>query len=620
MIFRKICKTFIVSILVAVLSLFVTLLVIPFPNINHPNLVTYKTVDNNYIETQIVNTQSKYIPLELISNPLKTTLISIEDQHFYSHNGLDYKRIIKSLLNNIKEGELVEGASTITQQLTRITLLSNEKTFERKIKELFLSKKIESKYSKDEILEMYFNIAYFGHDIYGINSACSYYFSKAPSEIDYAEASVLIGIINSPNKYAPDINHSLCLEKQRQILLILKKRNVIDEDTYQKAYKKELKFTFLKNENYENAYYFDAIKKEISRLNLDKNLKKEGLIITSYYDNIVQSHVNSVIEKYQSYLKADEDIAVIVMKPYSNKVIALSGGLSYKQSTFNRAIDSKRQIGSTIKPLIYYLALNKGFTYDTEFYSKETTFHISEVGEYAPKNSNSKYANRKINLIEAIANSDNIYAMKSSLYIGIENIYSYLEDYDVSSSIHSPTIALGTIEMSPLELCSIYNTFASEGIYYSPRFINNVYDYNQRLLYKDSIKSKRTMTKNKAIEMNYYLRSPFDKAFKTYTTPSLLNYQTKATFSAKTGTTDSSTWVCGFNKKYTLCIYLGTDNNSSLSNTKIAKSIFQDLANLLCPIEIEFYDIPNTYKSFTLLNKDTNETSFDYIKERKLFA
>ena len=174
--------------------------------------------------------------------------------------------------------------------------------------------------------------------------------------------------------------------------------------------------------------------------------------------------------------------------------------------------------------------------------------------------------------------------------------------------------------MSPLELCSIYNTFASEGMYYEPRFINTVQDFNNRTLYKDPLNAKRTMLRSKAIEMNYYLKSPFDKAFKSYTSPSLLSYQTKATFSAKTGTTDSSTWVCGFNKKYTICVYLGTDNNSQLSNAKIAKSIFQDLANSLCPIEIEFYDIPTNYDTFTLINKDTNVTSFSYIKERKLFA
>ena len=618
--FKKICKVIIVSILIATLSLFFALLVIPSPNINHPNVITYKSVNNDYSETEIANSKSQYVNLEDISIPLRKTLISIEDQHFYSHNGLDYNRIIKSLFTNLKQGKIVEGASTLTQQLTRIALLNNEKSFTRKIMEMILSKKMEAKYNKDDILEMYFNIAFFGHNIYGIYNACSYYFSKLPKDIDYAEASVLVGIINSPNRYAPDINYSLCIEKQMQILSILKNRKIIDEETYQKAQKNELNFTFSKNDNHDHSYYFDAIRKELSTLGLNKNLNKEGLIITSYYDNLIQTYVNSIIKKYQHHLKEDEDIAVIIMKPYSNKVIALSGGLSYINSSFNRALDSKRQIGSTIKPIIYYLALNKGFTYKTEFLSKETTFHICDIGDYSPKNSNNKYANRRINLIEAIANSDNIYAMKSSLYLGSENIYSYLEEYSITSPIHSPTIALGTIEMSPLELCSIYNTFASEGMYYEPRFINTVQDFNNRTLYKDPLNAKRTMLRSKAIEMNYYLKSPFDKAFKSYTSPSLLSYQTKATFSAKTGTTDSSTWVCGFNKKYTICVYLGTDNNSQLSNAKIAKSIFQDLANSLCPIEIEFYDIPTNYDTFTLINKDTNVTSFSYIKERKLFA
>lgn len=620
MIIKKIFKAInLLLILLAILSFFIIVLY-PSPKLNHPYTIEYTNENKDFEEVEIHSNSSKYVSIKNISTPLIKTLIMIEDQSFYSHNGLDYKRILKSLFTNLEEAEIVEGASTITQQLSRMIYLNNNQTMERKIKEAIISKKIEGSYTKNEILELYFNIVYFGHKLYGIEAATNYYFAKEPSEIDYAEASVLIAIINSPNKYAPDINLSLCQQKQKQILSLLFSRNVLSFEEYQNALEKEIKYVCNTSNNHLFSFYRDSILDEVKRRNLGNDIYQNGIKITSYYSKHVQNAINKVINKYKDSLLKEEDLAIVIMEPYSNKVLGLVGGVSYSKSTFNRAIDSKRQIGSTIKPIIYYYALQNGFSYDKKFTSEETVFRISGIGEYAPRNSMDKYANRKINLLEAISTSDNIYAMKTSLYLGIENIINHIKKYDIEIAKLTPTIALGTLELTPLELCSIYNSFASEGIYYPPCFIKDIKTYSNLTLYNDKKINKRVMLKNKTIEMNYLLRSPFDRAFNTYATPSLLNYQTNATFSAKTGTTSSSTWICGFNKKYTLCVYLGTDDNSMLSQTKIAKSIFQDLANSLCPTDIEFYRIPQNYETFSLTNKNTNTVSFKYIREKKLFA
>ena len=210
---KKFLKGTLIFTIIFIVSYMLAIIFHPIPIVNHPYEEKIVSVEDKVIYSQIKNEYASYTKLSNVSKAFISTLIQIEDQTFYTHNGLDYKRILASALENLKNMKITQGASTITQQLARMIYLSNDKTLLRKFKELLISKKLEANYQKDKILEMYVNLVYFGHNLYGIDAASNYYFSKSPALLDYNESAVLVGIINSPNNYAPDINLEACLNK-----------------------------------------------------------------------------------------------------------------------------------------------------------------------------------------------------------------------------------------------------------------------------------------------------------------------------------------------------------------------------------------------------------------------
>ena len=228
----KVIKISICGILAVICIILITLLFYPTPIMHHPYEVNILSTSGEKIFSLIKNEYSSYVTLDNISNEMKTTLIVSEDKSFYNHSGFDIKRIIKALSNNISSLSIKEGASTITQQLARTIYLSNEKSLKRKIKEALIAKKIEQNYTKDEILELYLNSVYFGHNLYGIHAASHYYFSVPPSSLDYAQSALLVGILKSPSNYAPDIDFEAAKKQKNKVLYSLYKAKIIDVNTY----------------------------------------------------------------------------------------------------------------------------------------------------------------------------------------------------------------------------------------------------------------------------------------------------------------------------------------------------------------------------------------------------
>ena len=578
---------------------------------NHVQVYDYSKT--NYYSL-IGNNITSYVTLENVSEEFIKTIITIEDKRFFSHNGIDLLRVSKSFLLNFLNGEIVQGGSTITQQLVKMTYLDNSKTYTRKIKEAFLAKKIEDSYSKKEILEMYINNCYFSHNIYGIYLASQYYFNKNPSELNYSESSMLVGIINAPNLYTPDINLEQSIEKQQQILKLLYQNNVINSDDYYLELNRPLNLhCSFNNQNINLLYYQQGIQKELKEMNLlNNNYKLQGYIINSNLDLQVYETVDEIIKNHQKTTKNDQ-IAVVIMKPYSNRILALWGGFNYLDSSFNRAIESKRQIGSTIKPFLYYLGLENNMTPLSSFVSEETTFYIEGIGPYSPKNASSFYANRKINMFEALSLSDNIYAIKTTLLLGSDNLAKLLEKFNIKCDNVNPTIGLGSISLSPLELTSLYNCLASEGTYYVPSFIESVTLEDNTLLKKNNSKGKQILDSHQVLILNHMLKSPFDNAFASYTLPSLSSYQTNNTFAAKSGSTSSTNWVMGFNKDYTIGIYVGNDDNKDITSTKLARELFQEIADKLTINQKDnFYEPDENMRPITFYNSVNNKTSKVY--------
>ena len=461
--------------------------------------------------------------------------------------------------------------------------LDNSKSYSRKIKEAIYAARIETYYSKKEILEIYLNNLYFGHGVYGVEDASLFYFNKNALDLTISEASLLVGISNAPSLYSPILEKENSLKKQKQILNILQKQQIISIEEKENALKEPLVIYGQKRNNILNSsfYYQDAIEKQLKnqKIYTKSNLVK-GLTISTNLDTKISEIVYSILQKYQP-TDSNTQVSVVIMKPYSNKVITLFGGWDYTKSTYNRATTSLRQPASTIKPLLYYLALSKGMTPSTLLKSEKTSFFIKDYGLYEPTNNNDIYANEDISMIQAVGVSDNIYAIKTNLILGTSMLVNLLNKFAIENVEKVPSLALGTNLITPLQLTSIYNTFASEGIYYKPSLINEVKDSYGNTLYQNNDIPYRVLLHNETIVLNQLLTAPFDKNIKSYTNPTMLNYQTNNIYAAKTGTTESDSWVVGFNPNYTICIWVGTDDNTKLTDYSLSKRIFQEIANTI---------------------------------------
>lgn len=584
-----------------------------------PNYVFYRPYDvtlygedEHMVYSRHFYQEGQYVELENIPTHTIHALIASEDKRFYQHHGLDYARIIKSAWNDLWNGNFSEGGSTITQQYARTIFLSNEKTLSRKLKEAWIARKIEMTYSKEQILEGYLNSAYFGHNLYGIGQASYYFFHKFPSELTIAESALLIGLLSSPTAFSPENNQALAENKKNTVLKKMFEQNYITNREYLEATKEELtySFSFPNQTSSQMLYYYDGVIKELEdrQMNTPYN-QRIGLNIYSSFNQEIQNKIEKIISQHHF----SSEISVIVMKPYSGDILAMIGGKNYEDSPFNRAIYAKRQTGSAIKPLLYYLGLENGMTPLTKMKSEPTTFFIDGIGEYSPRNANDQYAYRDITMLEAIALSDNIYATKTTLLLGSDCLQNLLKYFGITDAEANPTIGLGSNIMTPLQLTSIFNTFASEGAYYQPTFLKRVERKTGETIYQKSAKPKFHLGRNSVIQLNYLLRSPFDRALKTYATPSMLSYEPKARFSVKTGTTDSDRWVIGYNPQYTISVWMGNDENNTFQDGSTAKVIFHDIANAIMERHKDYFYPTYQLKPFYYQGNGIN--SYSYYKK-----
>lgn len=578
---KKVIKRSIIVIIL--ISLFISSLtfLIPSPSLDKTNYIEFYDSEGNKIYNELYKYESEYIDIDTLNDYTYNAFVAIEDKNFYKHNGFDIKRNIQAFFINLFSFSIKQGASTITQQYARNTLLTNKRTLSRKIKEAFYTIQIERKYSKKKILEGYLNSLYFGHGLTGIQSASKYYFNKNATDLSVAESAILASVCNAPAIYSPQINLEKSNNRKKLVLYQMFTQNYLTKEEYQNALKENITYNFNKNQPNNFHYYKDAVINELKKLNLytDKNLQK-GLKVYINIDFTLTNQINELIKTYASINK-DTQIGIVIMEPFSNKIVYINGGFDYNNSTFNRAINSSRQIGSTIKPLLYYLALTNGFSPTTLLTSEETVFNIENIGLYAPKNPNNKYANDKIDMIQAIALSDNIYALKTLLLIGSENLVKLLNLFKIKETDALPSIALGTTSTSLLKLTSIYNTFASLGNFYEPKFIFKITDQKDNILYKDSTKHAQILDETNTLILNQMMTSTFDSTLSTYTNATMSNYKPYNIYAAKSGTTTSNSYVIAFNPNYTIGIWVGTDSNKQLTNYSLPKYLFKEISKIL---------------------------------------
>lgn len=593
--------TFYSMLFITVFSIFSYVYAISLPkiDINSINNITLFDDKENIVFSG--NGNKEWISLEDISPYLIDATISTEDKRFYNHSGFDFIRIAKSIYVNISDGNLSQGASTITQQLARNLFSNFDKNWKRKIKEAWYAFRLEITYTKDEILEGYLNTINYGNGVLGIENASYYYFNKSAKDLTLAEASMLAGIPKSPNAYSPLNDLEVAKKRQGIILQNMVNNKVINQDLADNAYNVNLTYYGKKSKlNLSTLmYYKDAVMNELNNIDsIPETLINNGLKI--YTTLNIDSQIN-LEENIKKHMNNDEklQVASVMIEPSTGNIVALSGGKDYIKSEFNRAINSKRQVGSTMKPFLYYAALENGFTPSTTFLSEATTFTFSNESIYSPQNSGNIYPNKEISMAAAIAYSDNIYAIKTHLFLGEDTLVNISKRVGISEKLDNiASLPLGTIEINIIDYLNGYATLANEGIRVKSHLIDKIEDYEGNVLYEFKYDEEQVLNKSLVYILNELLTGTYDVNLIDYNYPTCASLFSKISnkYALKSGTTDTDAWTIGYNKDMLIGVWNGYDDSSNieLDAIKISKNIWIDtIENYFLNKKTEWYKMPD---------------------------
>ena len=574
-------------------------------------------------EDQIFNNYS-WVSLDEISPFLIDATLSTEDKHFYYHIGFDYLRIGKAMIRNIASGSLSEGASTITQQYARNLYLNYEKTWKRKIDEAVLAFELETHYTKDEILEGYLNTINYG-GIFGIENAAKYYFNKSSKDLSLGEAAMLAGIPQSPANYSPLTNEELAKKRQKTVLTLMVNNKKINDKEAKDAYQEKLNYIGSKGTDITSGllYYKDAVLEELKTIPSipESLLTTGGIKIYTTLDMDAQKGLEDAVGNKEL---GDLQVAAILMDPNNGGILALIGGTDYNSSQYNRAIKAKRQVGSTMKPFLYYTALESGFTSASSFISERTTFSFANNKKYTPKNYNDRYANGPLSMGAAIAYSDNIYAVKTHLFLGEEKLVNISNRLGISNDLEAvPSLALGTEEISLIDMVGAYSAFANMGSKVQGHLIRKILDSKGNVLYEYKEEKVNILNESLVYILNEMLTYTYDKDFINYNYPTMISLAPRMTkkYAIKSGTTNTDMWIIGYNKDAVLGIWTGYDDNRILekNDTGYHKDIWiETMEGYLKDKKNNWYEAPNNIVG-VLVNPITGELIKDDNEKGKIF-
>lgn len=558
---------------------------LPAPDINVNTTITFYDSEGEVFLEKTYPKDQHWVSLDEISPYVIDGFIATEDRNFYNHFGFDPLRIIKALVTNLTTGTRAQGASTISQQYARNLYLNFEKTWSRKIKEAFYTIRLELAYDKDTILEGYLNTINFGHGNYGIEDASLYYFGKHANELSLAEASILVGIPKGPTYYSPIKNPENSAKRQEVVL-----KSMLNEGYITQAEKDEALQSnpvvigeFPGDIDYEAPYYVDAVLAEVDQLLDGQTSSYRNLNIYTTLDQKIQTQVNESITK--TVKDQDVQTAVIVIEPSTGYVKALSGGNNYEESQYNRALYSERQIGSLMKPFLYYAALEYGFNPSTTFMNEPTTFTYNDGKDsYTPNNYNNAYAYNSIPMVNALAVSDNIYAVKTHTFLGLDVLPKVTKRFGISAEIPNiPSAALGVEPINIMEMAEAYSIFANNGKAVNRKFITSITDDRGFLVYSDTkVEPKQVLDETKTYIMNEMMTGMFNLQQNNHLSITGLSIVQNLThrYAGKSGSTNTDSWMIGYTPELLTTVWTGYDQGRTLDGVEVnhyAKNIWSDV-------------------------------------------
>ena len=589
------------------------------PKLDIKNANQFYIYDNNDDLIYQGSGNNEWVSLSDVSPYFIDAILCTEDKNFYKHNGFDFLRIGKAMFVNLKNGKIVQGASTISQQYVKNMYLEFDKTWKRKIEEALLTLRMEVHYNKDEILEGYINTINFGQGNYGIENASNYYFNKSAKDLTLEESIMLAAIPKSPSNYNPISNYNSSIKRSKLIANLMYDNEVISEDDLTNMFVNNIEIYGKKNEDNLNTlmYYQDAVYRELKNLKgiPDSLIEYGGIKIYTSLNMEAQKVMESNINKYVN--KDDMQVASMIIDPHSGGIIALAGGKDYSVSQYNRAISAKRQVGSAIKPILYYAALENGMVSSSTFLSEPTSFMFSNDKIYSPANYNDKYANKNITMAAALAFSDNIYAVKTHLFLGEETLVNTAKRMGIKSTLDPiPSLALGTNELSMIDFARAYTTLASGGFKNELTFIERVEDLNGNILYKKEKTNELVLNESYTFILNELMTSTYNSNFIDYSTPTVMSVASKISnkYAIKTGSSGTDCWMVGYNKNMLMLVWNGYDDNREMvvNDGSISKNIWVDTVENI-DVAKEWYDMPKNVVGLPL-NAITGEQENDSTK------
>ncbi|WP_277673906.1 transglycosylase domain-containing protein [Piscibacillus halophilus] len=526
-----------------------------------------------------------WVELDDISPHVLDAFLAAEDEHFYQHFGFDVKRILGATYYNILSMDKLQGASTITQQYARNVFLTNQKTWKRKIQEALIALRLEIFQDKNEILEGYLNTIYFGHGQYGIQAASQFYFDKNADDLTLEEAALLSGIPKGPSVYSPLVSYENAIDRQKWILERMHETGKITETAMNRAKQKELSVsvTASEQETEVGKYLTEYAMKEASKiLGIDRqSLDGQGYQVYTTINQEAQQKLEQTIQEELPEDSEELQIGAVTIDPKSGKIVAMQGGRNFDQTPFNRVTQAKRMTGSTFKPFLYYAALVYGFTPSTTLESRQTTFTLENGNTYSPANFGDHYADRPVTLAQAVAVSDNIFALKTNQYIDPENLVEAAHAFGIDQELQPVlSLALGTATVSPLEMAEAYSVLANEGWSVDPYVIDKIVDRDGNVVYQhQSEKPERMLEENHAFVLTHMLTGMFDNRLSDYMSVTGGNIADQLThqYAGKSGTTPNDSWMIGYSPQYTTAIWTGYDDNreiEKIQDTRVAKQVW----------------------------------------------
>jgi len=540
-------------------------------------------------------------------------LLAIEDTTFFEHSGINVDAIFRAIIKDVQAGKLVEGASTITQQLVKNRLLSREKKISRKVKEVLYSLRVEVALSKEEILERYLNEIYFGHGYYGIKTAADGYFHKKLSELTLKEMAILVGLPKAPSTYTPTKNYDISMGRANRVVSRMYSLGWIDEETHERALLE--KPTVYDDTLTQNSAPFvvDEILRKAQEYGIN-DIKTGGYEIYTTIDVRLQEAAKESLRKaYEMSIarmrgykedpqKLEERIkllngALVSLDSKSGDILALVGSVDYQKNSYNRATQGRRQPGSAFKPFIYQVAIDLGYSGVTELVDIAKTYTYEKDGEivkWQPKNYEDDYKG-VLTLREALVHSRNLATINLVSDIGLPQVIKELKKFGITNIPENLSLSLGTISLSPLELAKFYTSFSNEGVQVEPNLIRYIEKGNSKI-YEKKEQTRFITKKTQSYIMTSILKDVVERG---------TGRQAKVEgieIAGKTGTTNNNidAWFAGYSPTIQTVVWFGNDDNTPMHRIETGGRIagpafsmfYQEILKLYPQIQRKF-EVPD---------------------------